>query len=205
MAKPNNAGGGFQLKATRSDRFDHPDLREDAEPDQRHLMTPQQRADRAYDERYYHDEEFRRAEMERLRPAQERLPADMQRELSGRFFAGTPSEGLRAYENTRRALARQSNTILESQVARMSDAEYDRYFDGRGQIREGYRFVYDRGQGITEIADIANRQAYLSAGYLGPMTKSALHDAETQANNRGGSFVVDRRADVTRPYEDPDA
>lgn len=204
MARPRQLGGGFQLKATVSDRGKHPDLRDDdQDDDKQHLLTAQQRADREYDQRYIDDSAFRKSEEEKLRPTQERLPHDIRHHVDGRTFAGTPSEGRRNYYNAIRAAARQSNTVLESQIEAMSSSEYDHYFDERGVIRPGYRLVYDRAQGISDIADLAHRTHYASAGYLQPLAQSALDEAERQAANRGGSYVIDRRADAPmQPYED---
>ena len=160
------------------ERSTHPDLRDDdaagaslpSGP-----MTSQQRRDREYDRRYAEDESFRVAEAERLRPSQERLPWDIQRELNGRILPGTPSEGRRNYDVAKRTLARLSSTVLESDIASMSIGEYDRYFDAAGLIRPGYRLVYDVAQTVAEPDPLRGAERY----------------------------VVDRRGDVpTRPYEE---
>lgn len=202
-----NPHAHFDMRAQISRRGEHPDLVEDAD-DRSHLLTAEQRAQREFDQRYANDEAFRERYLRSVGERQTRLPGDIHSEVAGRGYGygGTPSQGLTEYQDRVRQLARQSHTILESQVASMSGAEFDHYFDEKGVVRPGYRLVLDKALALSDIADRQNRVEYQQAGYLKPIADRALRDADEQASNRAGGFVVDRRGDgVLAPYTPDEA
>jgi hypothetical protein len=82
--------------------------------------------------------------MERVGRWQSRLPIEIQREVQGRTFAPGQDvfdgfhEYLRAVAESRRYW--REGEVTSEDVARMTPEEFDRTFDEKGRLREGFTF-----------------------------------------------------------------
>jgi hypothetical protein len=190
---PQNPHVHVRAGAHMTTKGEHPDLL-DEQAQQPSNLSAQQRAEREFDRAYSSDALFRARVDASVRARQQRMPDDIAAHIGGRGYGygGTPSSGLREYLDAARAFARQSNTILESDVPRMSVEEYDRYFESGGQIRAGYRLVLDKARPLSDMADLSHEHHY--TGWAG----DALESAEEQGRSRA-NYVVDRRRATTVP------